>query len=107
MSGGAYAIPGDRGAYVALRLTLAEVSALECALLDPGCEPLLLDAWWDRGALLRFAPGEAPALASEVTELANAEDALAEMRSAPERGFALRARDALTRLAGRIRMGAS
>lgn len=81
-----------------IKLTAPMTSALECRE-DGGLEPLV-DQCWDRKAeALVFKWHEADTLLSELTEMANAEDAQAE-----EQGdkFARKACTSLTFLAGRL-----
>lgn len=60
---------------IRLRLSPAQVSALECRD-GGGLDPLTLAAW--RGSFLVFERAEAEALADELNEASNAEDAQAE-----------------------------
>lgn len=90
-----------------LDLTPAQISALECACLDEDT-PVTLRAW--RGSALHVEASHADALAAELADLANSEDAQAEECSRLRGGerdvegarMARGARDALSNLAARV-----
>ena len=63
-----------------IRLSVAQLSALECAGIDEEF-PALLKAW--QGCYLVFEPAEADAISSELTDRSNGEDAAAEQASDP------------------------
>lgn len=89
---------------IRLRLTDAQVSALECRGITDEDEPAISRAW--RGsAVLAFEAAEAEALARELTEAANAEDAQAEeRRTDPETAkYARAACRSLTAMATKVR----
>lgn len=88
---------------VVLRLTSAQQSALECALLDDEDTPVLLAAWDGQGALFLDAANVAP-LVRELIDLTNSEDDIAEDRSRDpaERSGARGARTALQNLSTRL-----
>lgn len=85
------------------RLTSAQQSALECALLDDEDTPVLLAAWDGQGALFLDAANVAP-LVRELIDLTNSEDDIAEDRSRDpaERSGARGARTALQNLSTRL-----
>ena len=84
-----------------LRLTDAQVSALECG--DWSEEPHL-EAAWDRGQWLTWDHEQTEGLASDLTAGSNSEDAMAEDRGrgAEERLGARGAARALANLAGKV-----
>ena len=89
---------------IRLRITSAQVSALECRGITSEDDPAIGRAW--RGfAVLAFEPAEAEALAAELTEAANAEDGQAEERGTdPETAkYARAACRSLTAMAARVR----
>lgn len=87
--------PHSDGAAV-IRLTPAEHSALQCAIIEPDAEPALTAAW-DGSRSLRVL--DTAALRAELLGLADEDDYHAEHYRDP---FARRARDALVRLAQRL-----
>ncbi len=70
---------------ITLKLTPAQVSALECAGLGYDSEPLT-HAAWDGGHKLTLPKGKTAReeLASEINELSNSEDALAQEKRGTE-----------------------
>lgn len=87
---------------VRIRLTSAQIAALECAGLDLAVddeERLLAAAF--TGKTLEFAAADRDAIYSAIVEAANAEDGMAEdpSRDTDARQAARRARDVLSRLA--------
>lgn len=88
---------------VTLRLTSAQQSALVCAALDDEDSPVLLAAWDGQGSLALDAD-RIQALRSELVDLTNSEDDIAEdrRRDPAERSGARGARTALQNLSTRL-----
>lgn len=85
-----------------IRLSDAQISALECAGLEPGEHDTVVRAWASR-ARLAFDLADRDALFSELTDLSNAEDATAEQeRDRDMRKFARRASMALATVASKV-----
>jgi hypothetical protein len=85
-----------------VKLTAAQVSALECAGLDEAT-PMITKAWTTRTALA-VDPADLDALVQELTEASNSEDASAQDTTDPTmRRQAAGAAAALGNLAGKVR----
>jgi len=91
---------------VRIRLSDAQVSALECRGLEEPQDALeaLLARSWQGDAILVFDPEEAEDLAEALCDASNAEDAYAELACEPLdlRGFARRASRSLAALMMRV-----
>lgn len=87
-----------------LRLSEAQISALECAGLGLGDQPCPIEQAWTQRDCLEFDPGDRDKLFSAITELSNAEDATAERfkHDPPSAKLARQAARALGNLASKI-----
>jgi len=86
---------------IRVRLSDAQLSAIECRDPRPEDDPVL-SAAWDGGRYLEFEPGDAEALDAELTEAANGEDAERQLRGPTEGKLAGRASWSLTHLSKKV-----
>lgn len=90
---------------VNLKLTAAQVSALECAGLDLDDSSPKTTAAWSGGRYLTFDAADADALFSELNELSNGEDLTAQAATDPvQKRQAAGAAVALGNLASKVLM---
>jgi hypothetical protein len=87
----------DSTRVVRVRLTEAQVSALECRDCDE-----LIQAAWDGGRYLVFMTHDAEALADELNDASNGEDAYAEQDSGDMAIYAARAARSLSAVYGKV-----